>query len=737
MTQRVPTWATIFDGPAITTYDGEARVGRRADRKNDKSGEKTFRADIQGLRAVAVLAVLFNHLTTILPGGFVGVDIFFVISGYLITGLLVNESARDGRISWLGFYKRRARRILPAAVTVLLACFIAAHLVFKGARVRQSVSDIWWALGFSANVHFSRIGTDYFANQAPSIVQHFWSLAVEEQFYLIWPIVVIVLLSGVGRLLDRPAVARALLLVAVAGATAASFVFAIQETNSSPTGAYFSTFTRTWELGIGAVLAVAVRKAESIARLLGRARGPLVALGMVGIATSLFVVKSDHGFPAPDGALPVLATALVILAGTGGPTGAWAWLLTNPLSVYIGLISYSLYLWHWPVIVVCQALVPTSSQIYYPMAILAIAGVTLLGYHFIEAPFHKPAGATEHPRRNHHEKQGVPRSMIALAAATAVVLAAACYVFRANPPEPNFAVPATTNEAAQVAVDPKIAQPPAALASALDNALATSIWPKFQPSTDLLGIKQAQRDWGGCRRPDLNLAGCTFAGSPSNGRVAVVVGDSMSLAWIPAVRAALVPKGWTVIGLSRELCPAADVIPAVGGTVTARIVRGCAEMRTFVVNEIQTLKPALVILSSIYDTLTHMQGGATGSAAIAQYEAGMISTERAVAAPGRKVVTLSPPPRTGNLLSCYTATSRPADCVAPIAQVWRNQSSADAAAAQATHTTYVDTQRWFCNAAGYCPAFVGSTLISYDGEHLTPTYGVTLAPELATALGVR
>src|SRR5450631_914041 len=152
-------------------------------RRRDAPRPGSFRKDIEGLRAVAVVLVVLDHLVSWPRAGFVGVDVFFVISGFLITGLLLNESERRGRISIRNFYARRARRILPAALTVLLAVAVAAHLVFRGARVKDTVTDVWWSLGFSANIHFASIGTDYFqANRPPSLVQHFWSLAVEEQF---------------------------------------------------------------------------------------------------------------------------------------------------------------------------------------------------------------------------------------------------------------------------------------------------------------------------------------------------------------------------------------------------------------------------------------------------------------------------------------------------------------------------------------------------------------------------
>lgn len=212
-----------------------------------------FRPEIEGLRAVAVLLVVANHLGWA-TGGFVGVDVFFVISGFLITGLLLSEAGRTGRISFVGFYRRRARRILPAALLTLIGTNLAAHAIFLAVRAHQTAVDSWWALGFLANVHFAANGTDYFrAELPPSLVQHFWSLSVEEQFYVVWPVVIaaVLLVSRrirAGRAVVRPAVFGALAVIVIG-----SFVWALHETGSAPTRAYFDTGARAWELGAGAL----------------------------------------------------------------------------------------------------------------------------------------------------------------------------------------------------------------------------------------------------------------------------------------------------------------------------------------------------------------------------------------------------------------------------------------------------------------------------------------------------
>jgi peptidoglycan/LPS O-acetylase OafA/YrhL len=208
-----------------------------------------FRGDIEGLRGVAVLLVVFGHLTGWPRGGFIGVDVFFVISGFLITGLLVSERERTGRISIRGFYARRARRLLPAGILVLALTDLAAAVLLLPSRAHETFVDSVWAFGFLANVHFAQLGTDYFSlTRAPSAVQHYWSLSVEEQFYLVWPCLIL-LTFGIAKRAGRRA-----LVVVTAVVVAASLAWSVISTANSPASAYFSSPARAWELGAGALL---------------------------------------------------------------------------------------------------------------------------------------------------------------------------------------------------------------------------------------------------------------------------------------------------------------------------------------------------------------------------------------------------------------------------------------------------------------------------------------------------
>ncbi|MDQ6658060.1 MAG: acyltransferase, partial [Actinomycetota bacterium] len=347
-----------------------------------RSLPRGLRKDIQGLRAVAVLLVVANHLVSSPSGGFVGVDIFFVISGFLITDLMLRERDRTGRISYSGFYRRRIRRIIPLSVLVLASTVGVSYYIYRPIRAGIIRGDALWSSIFMSNWHFAAAGTDYFNNEnLTSPLQHFWSLAVEEQYYLVWPVAVIGLgMLAVGRISHRQVLAGVLLI-----AIAASFAFAMWESSTESTRAYFSTLSRAWELGVGALLAVLAPRLD---KLPVRIQPVLSWVGLLGITLSVVMIGPDSTFPAPWAVLPVISTALVIGAGMSG--GSRLLLpLTNPITQYIGNISYSLYLWHFPVIILMEAYFP-DPHLARLLAILAVmAIVTVLGFHFVEDPIRR------------------------------------------------------------------------------------------------------------------------------------------------------------------------------------------------------------------------------------------------------------------------------------------------------------------------------------------------------------
>lgn len=340
-----------------------------------------YRADIDGLRAVAVLAVVLNHLSSAwLPGGYVGVDVFFVISGYLITGI-INREIAEGKFTFSGFYERRARRIFPALFAMLTVTLVASYLLLLPSDMVSTLKGALGTLFFASNIVFWReMAEGYFAATDLGLnpLLHTWSLAVEEQFYVLFP----VLLLACHRYAKRVIVP--VLLICTAGSLAAA-AFLIQ---SKSVAVFFLSPFRAWELLIGSLLAL-----NAIPPIKSRlAREAAAGVGLIAILWACFSYSKGTVFPGLAALAPVLGAAAIIHAGSSG-SSLTKKLLELPPIVFIGLISYSLYLWHWPLIVLTRyanGMAPITP--YLPELSLASMLLAWLSYRFIEQPFrHKAA----------------------------------------------------------------------------------------------------------------------------------------------------------------------------------------------------------------------------------------------------------------------------------------------------------------------------------------------------------
>ncbi|MDF0490643.1 acyltransferase family protein [Sphingomonas sp. H39-1-10] len=329
------------------------------------------RRDIDGLRAFAIVPVLLFHAGLGLPGGFVGVDIFFVISGYLISSVLFRAAAAR-RFSILDFYDRRIRRIFPALFVVLAATTLAALVILLPSELYAYGWSLLWAVLFSSNIWFWKT-TNYFGD--PNIdlpLLHAWSLAVEEQFYIVWPLVVLAL----AKLRRRTALA------VVLGALVASLLLSQWLTVKSPTSAFYLLASRSWELLVGAILVLLPPPPPGHQRALATA-------GIAGLALIAYAVVFFHEtmlFPGFAALMPCLGAALLLYAGQadGPATRLLTW---SPL-VGIGLISYSLYLWHWPLLSLSQlALGHTLSAAEAAVALAASLLLAILSWRYVERPF--------------------------------------------------------------------------------------------------------------------------------------------------------------------------------------------------------------------------------------------------------------------------------------------------------------------------------------------------------------
>lgn len=701
-----------------TTLADARRPEPSAPRGTEPAAAKDhFRPDIQGLRAVAVALVVAAHVTGWPAGGFIGVDVFFVISGFLITGLLVRERSRSGRISFRGFYVRRARRLLPAAFATLAATTAAAYVVFLGGRFQETVTDVVWAALFGANVNFAIQGTDYFeATSAPSMVQHFWSLAVEEQFYLVWPALILLAFavpSGGGR---RRAASLWLLLGAV---TAASFAWSLHATSASPTTAYFSTFTRAWELGVGALVAVSATQLDRLPALL---RATLAWGGLAVVLASAFVIDDGTPFPGSAAALPVLGTALLLAWGAapGGPGARWA--LGSAPAGFVGAISYSLYLWHWPVLVVAGVLLAPGSALFWSAALAVSLVLATVSYYCIEQPvLHSSWLLPGRPGRSDGARTVFRR---ARAVAVGVVLVTSTSVLAVVVvPRDGGGDPQAARAQADAAADGQPSLTP--LQQDIQAATFATEWPDdLDPSLDVLPDYLANQWAEGCLHIDeSNVDRCRY-GDPDAEHSLAVLGDSFAAAWIPALRERFVPAGWSVESLTRGLCPNITQLTLFQGEPYDR----CVEHREWAIERILEKPPTLVLLSHSWRAELEDDDDRPEI-----YRQGLTDVVRRLQASGTRVVILGAPPGSRSLQTCPTSLNGPDDCLRGPAGTFAPQIENERQVAALTGAKAIDPEPWFC-VENRCPTFVGNTPVYGDGQHLTAEYARRIAIELADAI---
>jgi peptidoglycan/LPS O-acetylase OafA/YrhL len=685
----------------------------------------TLRPDIQGLRALAVLAVIADHLLGWPSGGFIGVDVFFVISGFLITGLL-REHERTNKISFLGFYARRIKRLVPAATIVLISTVVAASLIFNPVRAMQTLWDAVSSFFFFANWNFAASGTDYFEAAGPvSPLQHFWSLAVEEQFYFAWPWVMLAVLAIAARLGGRSS--RRLALGGVMGiVVVASLAWAIFETATNPTLAYFSTFTRAWELGIGALVAIAV---PLCAKIPNAARPVLGWLGLAGLVASLFIIDDSLPFPAPWALFPVIATALVIVAGTGGEQ-RYLLPLTNNATFYIGNISYSLYLWHFPAIILIGALVEESVG-YYAMTIAAMTVLAIASYHLVEKPFQKMPvlnpgkGDSRASRdRNHkarawrtwREQFGTTYKVGGFALLTVVSFSLVAGALSPTPaPLVAPVVAASEDMVADGEPAPAFGPAVAAVQAELTAALGQTSWPGLEPTVDFVlandlipaGVSKCAI---GTPQP---VAECTF-GNDAAPKTAVLAGDSVAAAWIPALLPSFASGDWKMIIQPMYGCPLVDIATEMGSDEKEA---NCESRKQAAIEVIADVTPDVVLVgnTSILPAYASSGSGVT----LDGWNEGLRAQLTQIDVP---TVILSPPPADVDIADCYTPSSTPIDCISQKTSQWTKVSEIESALSSELGDFYVDTSALYCVGESGCPSNAAGLPIKRDQTHVTQPY---------------
>jgi peptidoglycan/LPS O-acetylase OafA/YrhL len=685
----------------------------------------SYRPDVEGLRALAVVLVVLNHLLAVPAGGFIGVDLFFVISGFVITATLWRETA-ERRFTFRAFYARRVRRLLPSALLVLVVTNLAAQYFFFGPRVQQTRTDTGWALAFLANVHMARTDTDYFhANDAPSLLQHFWSLAVEEQFYVVWPLVLVLL-----ALFARRELGRRLMLPVTLLLTAVSFGYAVQLVAKDPVQAYFSAPARAWELGVGAILGLLVSWGLRLPRRLQHFFSWL-GIGLV-VAACAFI-DPNQPFPGAAALVPVAAGVSLILAGSGKAVPRATRLLRRPVARYIGRISYPVYLWHWPVIVVSEE-VWGRNVLVWVAAPFASVMLAVLTHHLLEDPLRGRVGVRQAYRellpglRGKGFVKWVPVKNFAIGSmAYGLVLTSIALVA-----VPKVAVPlnaAVVDSAVASSPLPKNVSPAQAkLTAEIEASLRLTKWPaKLNPSLDQLPDSAAP-EWihDNCLDVnDSNLARCRYG--PSNAKHhAVIMGDSIAMSYLPGLRAALEPAGIDIQLLTMHGC--SNAVPIL---LRNKPFPECDAHREWALNEVMRMKPDLLILANVM-YLDHVNPEFLHGTPLQTWEEGLGATLQRARRVASHIVVLSPPPGAQPITTCSGPFRTPRNCAREVGSLWDLMRTAESSAAKANSAVYIDTANWFC-AYGLCPALVGSVPTYWDGTHLTARYAMALEPVIHEA----
>jgi peptidoglycan/LPS O-acetylase OafA/YrhL len=716
------------------------------------------RSDIEGLRAVAVLAVVLYHGGAgWAAGGYVGVDVFFVVSGFLITGLLLDELEGNGRVSFAHFYARRARRLLPASSVVLVATVLASWRWLAPLRARAVAADGIASGLYAVNYRFALSRTGYLdAAGPPSPLQHYWSLAVEEQFYLLWPLLLLAL-ATMGRRRGQPVMAMGLAVLGVS-----SLVLSVVLTRWSQPWAFFSLPTRAWEFVVGGAVALCIDRAR---RLPGVAASILGWCGLSAIAGCILAYGPTTSFPGLAAAVPVLGTAAVVAAGCAAPgtarSGPARLLAARPLQ-RIGGISYGWYLWHFPLLVLPEMVAARPLALEARLALVAASAVPAIAMKV----------TVEDPLRSARLLVGSSRRTLALAAALTVVTAVASVVVVqtsgrlaggdevvAPPPElPGGAVagadvrggttePASADatqgpedRAGAVALPAPDPDPTADALRATTEAAAAVVHASLAvaevPANLEPALGRAHRDRAppfvdGCFDDfrDTRVHRCTYGPANPAARV-VLFGDSHATAWYPALLPAAEQRGWQLEVPSKATCP--PLFATVYSPNFKREYTECERWRDSVLQRLADDPPMLVVLG-----FNRTYGTAYGIPEYGEeWLGGLARMVERLRSYGSQVVVLGPLPRQpDDVPTCLSQhLSSVLDCAPSIDTAYNAGGlEAERAVTEAAGGVYLDLRPLFCDATR-CPVVVGNLLVFRDQNHLATPFATWLSPVMGAAL---
>ncbi|PWW21332.1 peptidoglycan/LPS O-acetylase OafA/YrhL [Geodermatophilus normandii] len=657
---------------------------------------RALRPDIQALRALAVTLVVAYHAHFLgFGGGYVGVDVFYVVSGFLITGQLLRELGETGRIRLGAFFARRARRLIPAASVVLLVTIAAAAVFLSPLRLPQLGGDAAAAALYVSNLRFAQAQTDYLhVGDAPSPFLHFWSLAVEEQFYLLWPALLLLLLRRRDDQVRSPLRCAAVAIGVVFAVSLASSVFL---TPRYANWAFYLSPVRAWEFAAGAAVAVA-------AGLLAR-RGAVFATLTALTGVTLIVIADLRfddatAFPGVAALVPVAGTALFLAGGAAGANPLNRIWSAAPLQ-RLGKLSYSLYLWHWPMLVM------PAEALGRPLTLVENAAAVLASIVAAEITMR----LVEDPARRSTLLRGSIKGVgfgLAMSLVTAWGVVAVPDVVTTVTFDGNGSVTAAS------VVDFDGGAVPADLTPALLDA-----------ATD---APDSQDD--GCQTETARSGYCLY-GDPDAETTIALYGDSHAGQWLPALQRLAREHGWNVLAMVKSGCPAPSV--SVWKFDSRSPYTACDEWRLHAFERIVDADPDLIVVSGLQSYLP--KNGATGRPALDWWAEGWQTTLARLTPVAPTMVLADTPHPSQDIPACLAENLDNAGACAVPTEVGfaQDRRATDEVTVTSAGAHFVSLDDDICDEQ-MCSAVRGNLLVFRDDSHLSTPFAESLAPQLAAQM---